>query len=130
MGFLDWVKELFQTKKQTKITTKDLNKIYRADEPLQMILTDKDNKPLADSKVVFNINGVDYERKTDGNGLASLNINLNTGNYTGLCKYEGNDVYAGATAYSTVTVSPNLTTSNLTMNYKDGSKFKAKATDA
>ena len=130
MGFLDWVKELFQTKKQTKITTKDLNKIYRADEPLQMILTDKYNKPLADSKVVFNINGVDYERKTDGNGLASLNINLNTGNYTGLCKYEGNDVYAGATAYSTVTVSPKLTTSNLTMNYKDGSKFKAKATDA
>ena len=130
MGFLDWVKDLFKTKKQTKITTMDLNKIYRADEPLQMILTDKDNQPLTGRDVTISINGVDYKRKTDTVGMASLNINLNTGNYTGLCKYEGNDVYAGATAYSTVTVSPKLTTSNLTMNYKDGSKFKAKATDA
>lgn len=130
MGFLDWVKDLFKTKKQTKITTKDLNKIYRADEPLQMILTDKDNQPLPDRDVVISINGVDYKRKTDAVGMASLNINLNTGNYTGLCKYEGDSVYAGATAYSTVIVSPKLTTNNLTMNYKDGSKFKAKATDA
>lgn len=130
MGFLDWVKELFKNKKQTKITTMDLNKIYRADEPLQMILTDKDNQPLTGRDVVISINGVDYKRKTDTVGMASLNINLNTGNYTGLCKYDGDSVYAGATAYSTVTVSPKLTTSNLTMNYKDGSKFKAKATDA
>ena len=130
MGFLDWVKELFKNKKQTKITTMDLNKIYRADEPLQMILTDKDNQPLTGRDVVISINGVDYKRKTDTVGMASLNINLNTGNYTGLCKYDGDDVYAGATAYSTVVVSPKLVTSNLTMNYKDGSKFKAKATDA
>lgn len=130
MGFLDWVKDLFNTKKQTKITTMDLNKIYRADEPLQMILTDKDNQPLTNRDVVISINGVDYKRKTDTVGMASLNINLNTGNYTGLCKYEGDNVYAGSTAYSTVVVSPKLTTTNLTMNYKDGSKFKAKATDA
>ena len=130
MGFLDWVKELFKNKKQTKITTMDLNKIYRADEPLQMILTDKDNQPLTGRDVVISINGVDYKRKTDTVGMASLNINLNTGNYTGLCKYDGDDVYAGATAYSTVVVSPKLTTTNLTLNYKDGSKFKAKATDA
>lgn len=130
MGFIDWVKELFNTKKQTKITTMDLNKIYRADEPLQMILTDKDNQPLTGRDVTISINGVDYKRKTDTVGIASLNINLNTGNYTGLCKYDGDSVYAGATAYSTVVVSPKLTTNNLTMNYKDGSKFKAKATDA
>ena len=130
MGFLDWVKDLFKNKKQTKITTMDLNKIYRADEPLQMILTDKDNQPLTNRDVTISINGVDYKRKTDTVGMASLNINLNTGNYTGLCKYDGDSVYAGATAYSTVVVSPKLTTTNLTMNYKDGSKFKAKATDA
>ena len=130
MGFIDWVKELFKTKKQTKITTMDLNKIYRADEPLQMILTDKDNQPLTNQEVTISINGVDYKKKTDAVGIASLDINLNTGNYTGLCKYEGDSVYAGSTAYSTVIVSPKLTTNNLTMNYKDGSKFKAKATDA
>ena len=130
MGFLDWVKDLFKNKKQTKITTMDLNKIYRADEPLQMILTDKDNQPLTDREVTISINGVDYKKKTDAVGIASLAINLNTGNYTGLCKYEGDNVYAGSTAYSTVVVSPKLTVSNLTMNYKDGSKFKAKATDA
>lgn len=130
MGFLDWVKDLFKTKKQTKITTMDLNKIYRADEPLQMILTDKDNQPLTNQEVTISINGVDYKKKTDAVGIASLAINLNTGNYTGLCKYEGDNTYAGATAYSTVVVSPKLTTNNLTMNYKDGSKFKAKATDA
>lgn len=130
MGFIDWVKELFKNKKQTKITTKDLYKINKAEEPLSMVLTDNENKPLSDRDVTISINGVDYPKKTDKDGLASLAIELRVGNYTGLCKYEGDSVYAGSTAYSTVVVSPKLTTTNLTMNYKDGSKFKAKATDA
>lgn len=130
MGFLDWVKDLFKNKKQTKITTKDLYKINKAEEPLSMVLTDNENKPLPDRDVTISIDGVDYPKKTDKDGLASLAIELRVGNYTGLCKYEGDNTYAGATAYATVVVSPKLTTTNLTMNYKDGSKFKAKATDA
>ena len=130
MGFIDWIKNIFETKQQVKITTKDLNKICKEDEPLQLILTDKENKPLSNKKITYTVNGVEYDKITDEQGIASLNINLNPGVYTGLCKYEGDETYSSATAYSKITVSPKLSISNLTMNYKDGSKFTAKATDA
>ena len=40
----------------------------------------KQNK-IPNAKLCFNINGMNYERTTDENGLASLNINLNKGDY-------------------------------------------------
>lgn len=37
---------------------------------------------LSNQQVYFNINGVIYNRMTDANGVANLNINLNPGEYT------------------------------------------------
>jgi uncharacterized protein (DUF2141 family) len=49
-----------------------------------------DNGSLAQNKVVtFNINGVLYKRTSDENGTASLNINLNPGNYVITSEFEG-----------------------------------------
>ena len=48
----------------------------------------KQNK-IPNAKLCFNINGMNYERTTDENGLASLNINLNKGDYEILTKCAG-----------------------------------------
>ncbi len=39
------------------------------------------NKPLADKTVIFSVNGMQYTKTTDKNGVASLNINLNPSIY-------------------------------------------------
>ncbi len=42
----------------------------------------------AGESVKFLINGVNYTRTTDGNGIAALNINLEPGNYIVYCEYK------------------------------------------
>lgn len=41
----------------------------------------QNNTPIANEKVVFTINSVNYTKVTDSNGIAKLQINLNPGNY-------------------------------------------------
>ena len=71
-----------------------------------------------------NINGVLYTRETNGEGVAKLNINLNPGEYI-LTSIHPNGLQVG----KKVTVLPTLEGSDLTMNYKDGSQFKARLVD-
>ena len=42
---------------------------------------DEQGNILPDENVTFNINGVFYNRTSDSNGVASLNINLEPGEY-------------------------------------------------
>ncbi len=49
----------------------------------------KNGKPVgAGENVNFFINGVNYTRTTNGDGIAALNINLNPGNYIVYCEYK------------------------------------------
>ena len=45
-------------------------------------LTSKSNAPLANQTINFSVNGINYTKLTDVNGVASLNINLNDGIYS------------------------------------------------
>ena len=56
-------------------------------------LFDNKGNPLNNESIIISVNGKDYYRSTDENGIAKLTINLNQGNYEILTKYEGNSVY-------------------------------------
>lgn len=60
--------------------------------------SDGDN--LGNVKVIFSINGVDYSRTTDANGLAALNINLKAGDY------EIKTICAGVSCTNSIHISP------------------------
>ena len=77
---------------------------------------------LGNANVRFNINGVLYERKTNENGTARLNINLNPGNYT-LTTYNN---ITGEQKSFTVVVEPLIITNDLTKYYQNASKFETK----
>ena len=131
MNILEWVKSIFTNNKtETIITLLDVTKIYKADQPFEMVLTDAKGTPLNEKDVVIKVNGVEYPRVTDKNGYAKLNINLNPGNYDVYCSFNGDGTYDGSKSYAKCTVSPNLSASDLTMSQGDGSKFVVKATDA
>ncbi len=63
------------------ITGQDIEKIFRNDTQYSVKITDSTGKILANQNVSFNINGVFYTRTTNSEGIASLNINLNPGEY-------------------------------------------------
>ena len=131
MNILEWVKSIFTNNKtETIITLLDVTKIFNAEQPFEMVLTDAKGTPLNEKDVIIKVNGVEYPRVTDKNGYAKLNINLNPGNYDVYCSFKGDNTYDSSKSYAKCTVSPNLSASDLTMSQGDGSKFVVKATDA
>ena len=73
----------------TIINNKDIVKYYRNGTKYSVTIVE-DNGQIcgAGKEVTFNINGVFYERITDENGIARLNINLMAGEYIITSMYE------------------------------------------
>ena len=60
---------------------KDISKIFKNGTQYYATFTDSEGNLLVNKEVTFNINGVFYNRTTDNNGVAKLNINLQPGKY-------------------------------------------------
>jgi hypothetical protein len=65
----------------------DLTKRYGSSDAYQVKLVDGQGKALDGKTVTFNINGVFYNRTTDSNGVAKLNINLMPGEHVITASY-------------------------------------------
>ena len=106
------------------VENKDLVKYYKNNSQYYVKILGDDGKPVGAGKIVtFNINGVMYERQTDESGFAKLTINLQPGQYVITA------MYGGCSVANDIVVLPVLTASDLTMRYRDGSKFKANLVD-
>lgn len=82
------------------LEAKDLNMKYRDGSRFEVKLLDGQGKAFTGQKITFNINGVFYERTTDANGIARLNINLMAGQYIITSMYSN-----GAATSNRVTIS-------------------------
>ena len=71
------------------LSANDLTKVYRGSEQFIANLIDGQGNSLSGETVQFNINGVFYNRITDPNGQAKLNINLQSGRYIITSMYNG-----------------------------------------
>ena len=74
------------------LTANDISMKYRDGTQFKAILVDGQGKPYANQSVIFNINGVFYNRPTDGAGTAKLNINLMPGEYIITSSYNGSSI--------------------------------------
>ena len=84
---------------EIKLVVDDLIKYFGGSQRLIAHLVDDNGNPLANAIVVFYINGNYYNRTTDANGVASLNINLIAG------KYIITSTYGDAWASNKITIS-------------------------
>ncbi len=66
--------------------------------------------PLFGRKVIFNINGMNYTRTTDIDGVAGINVNLPVGSYVISYYFDGEDRIAPSSGKSTVTVKERIST--------------------
>ena len=124
MSLLDIIREIFGNgKKNANLITRDLVKVYGENDQLEAALYEN-NVPLADKNIRFNVNGRDYDRKTDGDGIARLNINLAPGEYTPLIGFQ-NDEYNIVTAFAKIIVKSKtrMEGTDINMTEKDGTKY-------
>ena len=84
-------------------------------------LIDGEGNAVTGKNITLNINGVFYNRLTNENGTAKLNINLEPGEYI----LTATDPLTGLQMSYNITVLPVLFADNLEMKYKDGSTFNA-----
>ena len=73
----------------SKLYANDLDMFERDGSKFLVKLLDDNGNRLDGKTITFNINGVFYNRTTDDNGIARLNINLNAGNYVITSIYDG-----------------------------------------
>ena len=105
------------------VENNDLVKYYRNASRYSVKVLDDKGSPIAGVTVTFNINGVFYDRLTNSDGVASLAINLIPGKYTITAQYGDSKVS------NTITVLSIIKANDITMNYRDGTKFKATILD-
>ena len=108
----------------TIINNKDIVKYYKNGTQYVVILIGKDGQRVGSGETAeFNINGIFYYRQTNIRGEATLNINLPPGEYIITAQYNNCKVSNNIKVLSTIL------SNDITMEYKDGTKFKACALD-
>lgn len=107
------------------INGNNLVKYYRNATPYQATFLDGMGNPLVNNSISFNINGVFYTRKTNENGIAKLNINLESGEYI-LTAYNPNDGYSSS---NIIKVLPTINGSDLYKIHLDKKQYLASARD-
>ncbi|WP_409200415.1 hypothetical protein [Methanobrevibacter sp. DSM 116169] len=114
------------------ITSQENNIHYNQKEKFNVTLIDSNNQPLANKNVTISVNGVDYVKVTDSNGVAGLTINLIPGDYHVKYFFDGDENTApsyGEDIIHVIKKEIQLEAKDLNMDYKDGSKFTVKVTD-
>lgn len=102
----------------------DLTKYFKNASRYAVKIIGKDAKVVgAGVDVKFNINGVFYTRKTNENGIASLNINLPEGEYIITAEYQD------CVVSNKIKILPTLSASDLTKQYGVQSPFVAHVLD-
>ncbi len=103
----------------------DLVKYFRNESQFYISLIDGAGKVVPNVNISMNINGVFYNRTTNENGTARLNINLEPGEYI----LTAIDPLSGLQMSYNITVLSVLTADDLNMTYLDGSQFEATLVD-
>ena len=107
------------------LIAENLVKYYKNASQFYIDLIDSEGNPVADVNITMNINGVFYNRTTNENGTARLNINLPPGKYI----LTATDPLTGLQMSYNITVLPTLNAADLEMTYKDGSTFNVTVLD-
>ena len=109
------------------ISTNDVSKYYNGPERLNVYLKDMENNPISDEKISIRINGVNYERSTDNNGMASMAINLVPGDYDADISYNG--TFGQNSTVANVKVSRTIDGRDIVKMFKNDTQYTAKFID-
>lgn len=109
----------------TILTGEELSMIYHDGSRYSVVLTDINGNVLANQSIIFTVNGVDYERITDENGVASITINLNSGNYVISALFNGTQKYNRSITSNNITVNSTISGNDLVKYFRNETQYSA-----
>ena len=112
-------------KSNVSIDINDFEMYYKNGTKLTGKLLDNNSNPIINQTVSITINGILYNRTTDGNGTFKMNINLNPNVYNFTVAYNGSDIYNSAFKNAKVTVLSVIESYDLVKYYKNESQYYA-----
>ena len=107
-----------------RIEAPDVVKFYGGPERFAVTLKDTRNNPIANASVKISINGVNYTRTTDADGMASMALGLPSKVYTVTTSYGDYEVE------STVTIKDTVYAEDFTKMYKNATQYYGTFVDA
>ena len=112
-------------KSNVSIDINDFEMYYKNGTKLTGKLLDNNSNPIINQTVSITINGILYNRTTDGNGTFKMNINLDSNVYNFTVAYNGSDIYNSAFKNAKVTVLSVIESYDLVKYYKNESQYYA-----
>ena len=101
------------------VIANDIIKVFRNSTGYTGLFVDGEGNPLPNTKVMFNINGVFYNRTTDANGIAKLSLNLEKGDFI----ITAFNPVTGEMISNNIKVFTLIESSDLVKYYKNDSQF-------
>ena len=117
-------KTSFRVDKAVDLSAPDVTKYYGGPERFIVTLNDLNGKPISNAQIKITINGRTSDKTTDDNGIASMGINLNSGEYITTTEYDGIKVN------STVTVKDTVIAKDFTKIFKNGTQYQGTFVDS
>ena len=117
-------KTSFIVDKTVDLSAPDVTKYYGGSERFIVTLKDLNGNPIKNAVVKITINGRTSDKTTDDNGIASMGINLNSGEYITTTEYDGIKVN------STVTVKDTVIAKDFTKIFKNGTQYQGTFVDS
>lgn len=109
----------------TSLTGNDTELYFKNGTAYKVLLSDSEGKLLANQSVIFNINGCNYTRTTDNDGMAAITINLDSGNYNIASYYAGTGSYEASSNVNIVKVLSTIYGEDLEKFYKNATQYHA-----
>ena len=96
-----------------------------------VVLKDSNSSKVISNKTVnFIINNINYQSITDINGVASINLDLNCGNYLVNTYFEGDCEYQYCNLADTIEIKSPIKANDITKYYKESTPFSAQFFDS
>ena len=113
----------FVVKANMTVFAYEMTRGYNSGMDYSVYLTDDLGNPLVNTNVVISVGGVDYNVRTDSNGIASLNAKLAVGSHT----ISIVNPVTGEETHSNLTIAPRLIENkNLVTYYNSGYVYKVR----
>ena len=113
----------------TSLTGNDTELYFKNGTAYKVVLSDSEGKLLADQKVILNVNGNNYTRTTNADGVASITINLNPGNYDITSYYVGTGSYGSSSTTNLVKVLSTISGEDIEKYYRNATQYYATFVD-